>query len=193
MAEGTEMNVEAERAEFEAWAELTDHQKHGANHEVIRWYYFDEVTQDRWEAWQASAVRRAAQPAHVGAGELLPLPEPDVIAYANIGDNDAYNPMLVERIRLDAIAADRRAREEAGNSLNDVLPREHGSVTSYGSPVDNLALKFPELPEPQHELQSAAKTDAYTAEQMFKYGRACVEFAAPPLSSEQQEDKGESA
>lgn len=72
----SEMNVEAERADFEVWAELTDHQKHGANHEVIGWYYFEEVTQDKWEAWQASAARRAAQPADVGATELPELPEP---------------------------------------------------------------------------------------------------------------------
>jgi len=36
---------------------------------------------------------------------------------------------------------------------------------------------FPELPEPQHELQAAAKTDAFTAEQMFDYGRQCAQLA----------------
>lgn len=69
---GTEMNVEAERAAFEAWAELTDHQKQGANHEVVGWYYFDEVCQDRWEAWQA---RAALASRHAGEVELPPLPE----------------------------------------------------------------------------------------------------------------------
>jgi hypothetical protein len=52
---------EDERAAFEVWAELTDHQKRGAFHDVIGWYYFDEVTQDRWDAWQARAAQVVRQ------------------------------------------------------------------------------------------------------------------------------------
>ena len=65
-------SIEAERADFEAWAELTDHQKRGAQHDVVGWYYFDEVTNDRWEAWQACTARRTPAAA-AGAGELPPL------------------------------------------------------------------------------------------------------------------------
>ena len=51
--------LDLDRAAFEAWAELADHQKKGAQHDLTGWYYFDEATQDRWEAWQAALARRS--------------------------------------------------------------------------------------------------------------------------------------
>ena len=83
-------NIDAERAAFEAWFNGT---------------MYREDARDAMEtAWQAA---RRIPSASIGEDGLPELPPPDVIAYANIGDNDAYSPMLVERIRRDAVAADR--------------------------------------------------------------------------------------
>lgn len=69
---------------FEAWAELTEHQKHGAEHDVTGWYYFDEVTQDRWEAWQARAA--LATPAASGhAGKPVAWIATDLDGRADVG------------------------------------------------------------------------------------------------------------
>jgi len=43
-----------EREKFEAWAELTTHEKAGTQHDIAGWYYFDDLTNDRWESWQAA-------------------------------------------------------------------------------------------------------------------------------------------
>lgn len=68
----TEMNVEAERAAFEAWHRSRFATKHSTgqptrdmHNGVYAEDYGPENQQQMWEAWQAA--RRAAQPADVGA------------------------------------------------------------------------------------------------------------------------------
>lgn len=56
-----------ERAAFEEWAELAAAQMAGTQHDLIGWYYFDDLTNDRWEAWQARAALR--QPSVPDVGE----------------------------------------------------------------------------------------------------------------------------
>jgi len=44
---------EKEKAEFEAWAKLSEYEKKGTHHDVVGWYYFDDDVQSQWQAWQA--------------------------------------------------------------------------------------------------------------------------------------------
>jgi hypothetical protein len=62
-----------ERVAFEAWAELTEHQKAGAQHDISGWYYFDEVTNDQWEAWQARASLAPPAPSEQPEAKAAPV------------------------------------------------------------------------------------------------------------------------
>lgn len=63
-----------EQAAFEVWAELTIHQRRGERHDVVGWYYFDDDTNTRWEAWQArAALSVKAETAAIPQGYALTL------------------------------------------------------------------------------------------------------------------------
>jgi hypothetical protein len=68
----SDLNMDAERADFEEWGELTASQKEGTAHDIAGWYYFDELTEDRWQVWKARASRTA--PVSSPIGEELPAP-----------------------------------------------------------------------------------------------------------------------
>lgn len=50
------------REAFEEWASLCPYTRKGTNHDLIGWYYFDDATNDKWEAYQAAWNRRAPVP-----------------------------------------------------------------------------------------------------------------------------------
>src|SRR5438874_9644831 len=145
--------------------------------EVVDWRNaFDaapEVPVDALRAARRSPVADAA-------GELPVLPTKQ---YEFTSPKTGwFTAKQMQQYASEAVEADRRKRaveHTAGmaqwardNGLN-VPPQWEGAVTDYGSPVD----KYPQLPEPNHELQRVAKSDAYTAEQMFEYGHACAQLA----------------
>jgi hypothetical protein len=68
-----DLNLDTERTAFEEWAELTASQTEGTAHDIAGWYYFDELTEDRWQAWKARARRTAPVSAPI-VEELPPRP-----------------------------------------------------------------------------------------------------------------------
>ena len=58
-----ELDVEAERREFEVWArnEWPDGSLAGSDIAGAGWYYFDDRANDFWQCWQARAARSATQ------------------------------------------------------------------------------------------------------------------------------------
>jgi hypothetical protein len=137
-------SIEAERAEFEAWAKEVDYENLGgefAGPGKTGWWYWDDLTAAAWDAWQASAARRSVPPA---AGGLPPLPKrsaltltmPDAKGIVEVlweapehstDKTSLYTWAQVEQIQREAqrgmftveqvqtmIAADRAQRKQAG-------------------------------------------------------------------------------
>lgn len=140
-----QLNLDAERAAFEAWIGLND--REGPQADRYEDTYTDNYVGEMWEAWQASAARRAAPVVIEG---LPPLPKracilPGVYAYCD-EHMTAY--------ARSAIAADRAAREKShlaemaqwarDNGLN-VPPAWEGAVINYDSPVDKQSVDTPEF------------------------------------------------
>lgn len=195
---GTEMNVEAERAalarprDYLAWwtSIETDVRKSMlvfAHREPERLHALVRLAYEAGQQSMQAAACRAAQPADVGAGELPKLPgivgewadaDPLRIACVNYGDLAA----MLENYARDAIAADRRARQSQGaeaaardafalawrQALNDAA----FYVAGHCANGDHHAEIIVEMLAPKLAFRGS-------------------DGAAPPLSSEQQAEKGE--
>jgi len=90
---------------------------------------WSELDADEKAAW----IAKCAAP--VGEVELPALPEPDVIAYTCIGDNDAYSPQLVKQI---VAKRDERIRVLERELAERKQPAAWGRVETVGDMVRNL-------------------------------------------------------
>jgi hypothetical protein len=130
-----------EREQFEAWAELTDHQKHGAKHDVTGWYYFDEVTQDRWEAWQARA-ELSRQAAPEAPADRQNMTHADMLALC------AANPAAASGLPLKylthaTVSMNWKPVHQVSSMLfpncwHDITAEEHASYVQNKAPVRTL-------------------------------------------------------
>ena len=143
-------NIEAERAAFEAWASTMDHGYASCNgtRALGNWYYFENDAQAAWAAWQASAARRAAQPADVGATNFPDLPQPahyDPVMAGRTGTGSAYTTHQMRQYAREAIA---HQAAPAQPSAAPKLPEgwiplsivynedmDHPEEVAYGPPV----------------------------------------------------------
>lgn len=194
----TEMNVEAERAAFEAWyvAAAGESRKFMLGRNTDGTYSYVE-TESMWEAWQG----RAAQPADVEV-TLPELPEPDGSSSVPIDESkftftevDAWSKPLVLQYARDAIAVDRRARGHA--AIQEMVDIAQDLDMGYGPPA-SAAQGVKTLPEDLlDELNDAVIEALNQAFAMKDWGArdhwrdVLTRFedwrAAPPLSSEPQE------
>lgn len=158
-----------ERAAFEKWAELAVAQMAGTQHDLIGWYYFDDLTNDRWEAWQARAALR--QP-----------PKPNFNAAPN---PDAEDAALLLRNDLSALWRFWECCEDSDSGGHDV-PKERmarlreigvvqskgfgrDQITSFGDYVLGRAAgedrRFPLKTAAEYNAESAARAAALQAKQ----------------------------
>ena len=131
----SELNMDAERAAFEAWIGLND--REGPQADRYEDTYTDNYVGEMWEAWQASAKRRAAP---VGEVELPALPEPLRFAQWTGGEVFAYTAEQVRQAQREAIEADRAARaQQQAQSIGDD-PKVHDMLLRYGVwPPDDVS------------------------------------------------------
>lgn len=203
----TEMNVEAERAAFEAWASNIDHGYASFNGTRApgNWYYFENDAQAAWAAWQASAARRAAQPADLGATlQELPTYYYDIDGSLRMKGREFEYGGTGEYVRAqdvrEAIAADRERqkarimhltyeRDKARDDLRAQLARQsHGDPNGWKlvplKPTDDMIVAFAE--------QWYSKVRCIDDCEMEDcYGAMLV--AAPSLPREQQLDNLDNA
>jgi hypothetical protein len=147
-----------EQAKFEEWAELTQAQKHGAQHDVTGWYYFDEVTQDRWDAWQARAAltRQAAPEAPTDEQIIAALHANGIDTYPSKYGFDAVqvSATSVPSLRkvFESLATPAATTASASESLDEYLDREFPSI-------EELRRR---APAPSQEAAQAAPAGADT-------------------------------
>jgi hypothetical protein len=103
-----ELNIEAERAAFEAWLGRPMMNPEQPTH------YNGRDVKTAWGAWQ-EATRRAA-PADVGEDGLPDLPERD----GDWAGDSWWTADSMRQYARDAIAADRRAREKGAAALPEM-------------------------------------------------------------------------
>jgi hypothetical protein len=190
-------NNEAERAAFEAWARDTDqgYASLKGTDAPGHWYYFEDDAQAAWAAWQAA---RSTPSASIGEDGLPELPKPvghvvseyvgcgircGVASWARSAPKDGVDLFTADQMRQyarDAVAADRRAREESPQAAQGVKTWQE-LVHAADAVVERWHSRDWKQP--------------HTAEFINRLAEAvgALKFAAPPLSSEQQVEKGEGA
>ncbi len=187
----TEMNVEAERAAFEAWLGRPMMSPEQPTH------YNGRDVRTAWEAWQERG-RRAAQPADVGAGELPQAAQgvktwQDRIFAVHPRSEEQYWPhdlmckyMVQEIADLRAqLASAQQAKEYEQRHAAEsekALAQAHAQLArqSQGGPVAWMVAR-----------ELFISHDAIPPRLMPPLGNPVPLYAAPPLSSEPQAEKGD--
>jgi hypothetical protein len=158
-----ELNMEAERAAFEAWARDTDQGYASLKGTDAQggWYYFEDDAQAAWSAWQAA--RRTAPVSAPIVEELPALPDGDeacmYVGYCIVIPREeviAWFAPYAERIR-------QLERDLKQAKLQEIVDIAQECDMGYGKPAERKTASIGDDPKFQELLEEYDDAASHTA------------------------------